>query len=1160
MPTATKANAKSEKPVHAATPTHISSQAKSPHASSNSVGLASFQQAAGNLAVQQLLNAGVIRAKLTISQPNDSDEQEADAVAGRVMRMPETSAKLPCPTCATGTTPCPTCPEGQSSIIRRKASGASGDPSSPSAHHVIGRLGSGHPLDKSTRAFFEPRLGSDLSNVRVHTDTRAAETARSIRARAFTTGQDIVFGSGEYAPTSPTGQHLLAHELTHVIQQSEAGSSQRIARDKDPQTPATPAPGSAAPIPFGQPTACYAPKGQTMPFEGVLLAANVEYLDGELRNYIAAHGEDGASQFRVRLRDHVGKKIQKSDDYDVDDPANLVGMDVDTSDTLKNEAKISIAVDETLGKIFASNKQLLADFEAKANNVVLGMLQESEDRVNQERIRYGISWETIATTVMRHDGLARTRDTEFKTVHSMQDSPGSRALAEAATGLLNRKHIFEEAHEAMEEFGKKQVGGNIGELARQRYGNDADQKKLDRLNELRAVRSHAKRDLDVFRSQKTAEFPILAAYASEDDISESSLEKLQQLASGKSSPATNMMGEEIKSRLEHIAGVRKDILEDGGKETKIWRVPRIIDGTRTITGALPGTMYGRLVDDKVKDEAPGIWTSILIGLLQLVLVLLAPATGGLSLIPAGLISVHQAYTAFREYERAQMLRGTDFGAMALSSEDPSLFWLAVSIIGAGFDVGAAAGAALRLFRAMAPAARAVRAARTTEATEEAVRNLERTARELGGEALAKQVVAEAGTGGRAVRVGETVEEASALKRAGAQMAERELKTGAGAAESIAGRTVKVSESGSLWSCASPCTLLRERYQGLLQRSKTWENRVQQLEEEAARIPKGEAGAAARQELAGRAASLEKEMRSTSLAGDWTSPLKDTNEFKDLVKRRGSVAAELDHHPPGWTGKDEARFRYGEKLEPEPGYRWTLDENGGLRYDRLDESLPAHRYNPATGVFEEAAESSTLIKATKGAEDPRPLATIPEKQREAMKAAFKKRGNLIADRDRLEALGKISQKDSEKLRKIYAQVNEQSRQLGENAAEGVMKGKGGKKIYPTGKPYSTSGDFDQVWKAGDEFQIVEAKGGSSGLGSRSIGEGVRAEQGTVEYAKSIAENMANKGATKEIRKLGDDLLLAIQKGKVKYILVRAPVGEELGSAVLRDVKVSEFVIK
>lgn len=82
----------------------------------------------------------------------------------------------------------------------------------------------GHPLDQEARGFFEPRLGVNLGQVRVHTDATAAQSARGINARAYTFGEDIVFDSGEYQPDSATGKYLLAHELAHVIQQRNSGN------------------------------------------------------------------------------------------------------------------------------------------------------------------------------------------------------------------------------------------------------------------------------------------------------------------------------------------------------------------------------------------------------------------------------------------------------------------------------------------------------------------------------------------------------------------------------------------------------------------------------------------------------------------------------------------------------------------------------------------------------------------------------------------------------------------------------------------------------------------------------------------------------------------------------------------------------------------------
>ncbi|MFK7868712.1 MAG: DUF4157 domain-containing protein [Roseobacter sp.] len=87
---------------------------------------------------------------------------------------------------------------------------------------VAGLKGGGAPLSNSARAFFEPRFGADFSDVRVHSGPQAHRAAQALGARAFTTGRDVVFGAGEYAPQSHAGGLLLAHELTHVLQQRGA--------------------------------------------------------------------------------------------------------------------------------------------------------------------------------------------------------------------------------------------------------------------------------------------------------------------------------------------------------------------------------------------------------------------------------------------------------------------------------------------------------------------------------------------------------------------------------------------------------------------------------------------------------------------------------------------------------------------------------------------------------------------------------------------------------------------------------------------------------------------------------------------------------------------------------------------------------------------------
>jgi hypothetical protein len=92
---------------------------------------------------------------------------------------------------------------------------------------VVGEVlrSSSQALAPEARSFMEPRFGHDFSQVRVHTDAKAAESARAVNALAYTVGHDIVFGSGQYAPHSRDGQKLIAHELTHTIQQARSGAS-----------------------------------------------------------------------------------------------------------------------------------------------------------------------------------------------------------------------------------------------------------------------------------------------------------------------------------------------------------------------------------------------------------------------------------------------------------------------------------------------------------------------------------------------------------------------------------------------------------------------------------------------------------------------------------------------------------------------------------------------------------------------------------------------------------------------------------------------------------------------------------------------------------------------------------------------------------------------
>jgi Domain of unknown function (DUF4157) len=120
---------------------------------------------------------------------------------------------------------CTECQKNKSLLQRRTNNQAevSGVPSI--VHEVLNSPA--QSLDTGTRTYMESRFGHDFSSVRVHTNTKAAKSAQAVNALAYTVGRDVVFGAGQFAPTTKEGKHLLAHELTHVVQQHNHHSLQR---------------------------------------------------------------------------------------------------------------------------------------------------------------------------------------------------------------------------------------------------------------------------------------------------------------------------------------------------------------------------------------------------------------------------------------------------------------------------------------------------------------------------------------------------------------------------------------------------------------------------------------------------------------------------------------------------------------------------------------------------------------------------------------------------------------------------------------------------------------------------------------------------------------------------------------------------------------------
>jgi hypothetical protein len=192
-------------------------------------------------------------AGLRIGDADDTYEQEAERVADEIVRgehskhqwslsdvsvNPAVRRKCSCGGSGDGGSGCAECKkEEEEQILQRHPAGpAPLGMAPPIVHHVLNSPG--RPLDGDTRGFFELRFGHDLSAVRIHTDARAAQSARQVNAAAYSVGSDVVFDHGMFAPQTLAGRRLIAHELAHVLQQrGNRGPLGRATLQRQPKQP-----------------------------------------------------------------------------------------------------------------------------------------------------------------------------------------------------------------------------------------------------------------------------------------------------------------------------------------------------------------------------------------------------------------------------------------------------------------------------------------------------------------------------------------------------------------------------------------------------------------------------------------------------------------------------------------------------------------------------------------------------------------------------------------------------------------------------------------------------------------------------------------------------------------------------------------------------------
>jgi hypothetical protein len=651
----------------------------------------------------------------------------------------------------------------ETGVVQRQVAGASGAEATV-PYDVIPADSSGHPLDHGARGFMESRFGTDFSDVRVHTDSRAAESADALAANAYTTGRDIYFAAGKYAPASRDGRHLLAHELTHTVQKGNGAMPMAttpaggvvVGDARDPLE-------AEAEHAAEEVVSCESASSEAETPKHLAVAAANRFVQRQPSPSADAGGNapgpytgpPPGAQKAENDAPPPGKDGQKSKLPKPPDPKGELVVNTDTGVTftdnveyVRYQLQFFVATHGTdrldvflsgfyrfgsgLGPLIGPPQattpqrtdyfervvklvrsevkflkltmaQFLSDFERRAHDKLNEMLDASKARVEKERARYDVKKEDSG--------------------HSVETGKETEDLTRRSRDLLSKQAAVVAAKAALE---RAQPYGPHGELppggAPKQEEVDAEKAARDKLNDAQRVYSLA-------RSAAEVRHPILVGYHL-DPLGPVTAETLQKLGSTSSTVQADTLAGKIDNTLESIAKVRKDVADDYGK---VWELHSVVEATKTYPdiknyrGLTPGVTSTLLAEKAGAIQAHAELVGLFTGVTLIIIALIAAVpTGGLSLGTAAVVAGAQvleagllAFTAYQATEKYLFdlaASGTDFDkAKAISDEEPSWFWVALDIVGAVIALPKALSAFRRLvsLRRMAAAAKA--AGKLTEA-------------------------------------------------------------------------------------------------------------------------------------------------------------------------------------------------------------------------------------------------------------------------------------------------------------------------------------------------------------------------------------------------------------------------------------------------------------
>ena len=602
-----------------------------------------------------------IHAKLTVGAPDDPLEREADRIADRVMRMPVTQDRYAAE--ATVRRACCSSCEQEDSVQRY--SGASTSLAKPAPSLVSSVLAEpGRPLNPTHRAFFEPRLGIDLEGVRVHDDAAAARSADAIGARAYTVGSHVVLAAGAGAETF-ADRSLMAHELAHVIQQSHTSvsggpcSSTTVYRQAKPATAGHDDDLKIVPPPPADGALVYHKRTR------LTFTESADYNRYQLMLYVAEKGlgalravDTSTAAFTPSFGSMV---LGGAPEPLTDDQRDYVG-------------RVAKAVHAGIVEIGATASEFFSDFQRRGADAANALLDASRERIEKEQQRYGIEREQGSILGIIYD----------KNV-TVARNPETEDLISAAKTLLVKQERVSRAKATVEqrdEYGGTSPPGGLPPPA-----------SVSKLQAATLELQSAYNDYNLQRHVEEGKHPVLASYAL-DPLSSTTPEILQALSSGEKDKLVNTLAKEIFEKLDNIEAVRDKINKD---KQRIWKLPAIVAATKQLPGIVDyknasGPYLETFVQiGKDQAEADEAFISVATTVLLVTFALLsAVPSGGLSVgaaaaVTAGDLALGTALgaNALQEFMFQEAASGTDFDkAKSISQQEPSLFWLALDLLGA----------------------------------------------------------------------------------------------------------------------------------------------------------------------------------------------------------------------------------------------------------------------------------------------------------------------------------------------------------------------------------------------------------------------------------------------------------------------------------------------